>query len=255
MLRCLKLKDCLENLQYRPQKYYQAPHEAFPRRSALVEFAGERIAVELVGFVDLHEVVYEDGIHHDGILLMIVEEASALEVGRAYHAAVIVDGHHLGVVEAAVEEEHVDASLGELVAHTLGAFGSERYVTLGRDEYLHVDPTLHGMSQGAAYAGWRQKVGSDNLDLPLGLTDKPEISIENIAIAMARMVVDNGYRRSSSGMTASSQAISWMMLLMTTGSFPILRPRSMKFNENVTNLLSTDGLMGRNARKSCTENS
>ena len=56
---------------------------------------------------------------------MIVEEASALKIGRAYHAAVVVDGHHLGVVEAAVEEEHVDASLGELVAHTLVAFGSE----------------------------------------------------------------------------------------------------------------------------------
>ena len=189
-------KDCPEYLQYRPQEHSQAPHEAFPGRSTLVEFAGERITVEFVGFVDLHEVVYEGGIHHDGILLVVVEEAAALEVGRTYHAAVSIDGHHLGVVEATVEEEHVDTPLGELVTHTLGTFGSERNIALGRDEYLHVDPTLHGMSQGAAYAGWRQEVGSDNLDLPLGLTDKPEIGIENIAIAMARMVVDNGYRHS-----------------------------------------------------------
>lgn len=136
-------KDCPEYLQYRPQEYSQASHEAFPGRSTLVEFAGERIAVELVGLVNLHEVVYEGRVHHDGILFVVVEEASALEVGRAYHAAVIINGHYLGVVEATVEEEHVDAPLGELVAHMLGAFGSERNIALGRDEYLHVDPTLH----------------------------------------------------------------------------------------------------------------
>ena len=88
-------------------------------------------AVEAIPSEDGVEPTRGARVEDESVCLVVVAQAAAVQVGRANGAVFVVHGHHLGVVEASVEQVDVCPSLHQFVGEVEGRVGRERHIADG----------------------------------------------------------------------------------------------------------------------------
>ena len=127
----------------------------------------------------------------EGISLVVVAEAAAVEVGRTYRAVDAVNHHDFGVVESVIEEVDFRSSFHQLVGNVERGLGSKGNVALGRNHNLYPRALLQRLFDGFAYRFGRYEVGVDQLDMALRRGDAGRIGMADAAWGLLGRTIDD----------------------------------------------------------------
>ena len=161
-------------LQHRCQQVGKPPHKLFPRRPPFIpSLFGQPERSCFVALKHLVKLLRGVGVYDDGILFIVVTQATGIEVGTAHSAELAIDHDDLGVVKPVFVYPHLHPMFHQLVHVVEHTVGCEGYVAVGRHHHLHLDSTFYRLAQCLFQFAVEREIGIDEFDTVLRIVDGP----------------------------------------------------------------------------------